>query len=199
VAGARSLQSGCDHVPVHAVRNVRRAREPVWRHAARGAVILALALVPLLDVSADFSMAPAAAHSQAAAAAPATHLCPVPAAPGPPRGEPFLRPGPTTLISGLYLVGGPLVRRAAPRCSSIVGTPSGGTITVTDRRTGVTVARAIVRGGKLAKIGLRAGTYTITGTFAHAFSNGHHIRAIPRTVRIPAGRTVRQDLIANIR
>lgn len=42
-------------------------------------------------------------------------LCRQSADPGPPAGEPFIRRGPTTLVSGLFLDGGPLRRRSSCR------------------------------------------------------------------------------------
>jgi hypothetical protein len=117
---------------------------------------------------------------------------------GPPRGEPLRTPGPTELISGLYLDGGPLVVRSAPRCNSLSGTAGAGTITVTDAESGAIVANTTVAGGQLAKIHLPAGTYTVTGTFADAFSNGQHMETLPITVVIRPGQTVRQDVSASI-
>jgi hypothetical protein len=51
-------------------------------------------------------------------------LCRQSGDPWPPTGEPFSRRGPTSLVSGRYLDGGPLRRRSS--CRS--GTPSPGTI-----------------------------------------------------------------------
>jgi hypothetical protein len=124
-------------------------------------------------------------------------LCSGSADPGPPRGEPFVTPGPTELISGLYLAGGPHRFRSAPRCDSIAGTPGPGTIAVTNPATGETVTITVTR-GHLAMIRLPAGTYSVVGTFAGAVRNGQHIRSFPKTVTIPAGRTVRQDAVVNI-
>jgi len=117
---------------------------------------------------------------------------------GPPRGEPFVTAGPTELISGLYLDGGPLRFRSAPRCESLSGTPGAGTITVTNPVTGSTVATRIVAQGRLAAIPVPPGTYTVTGTFGGAIINGQHQHSLPKTVRIPPERTVRQDLVLNI-
>lgn len=117
---------------------------------------------------------------------------------GPPRKEPLRTPGPTRLISGLYLDGGPHRFRSAPRCSSLSGTPSAGTITVTDPASGAIVASATVANGKLAKIPLPPGAYMITGTFADAFSNNQHMQSLPRAVTIPSGQTVRQDVSVSI-
>jgi hypothetical protein len=101
----------------------------------------------------------------------------------------------TELISGLFLDGGPL--RRARQCRP--GVPFPGTITVTSAATGKVVANDKVASGHLAKIRLVAGAYTITGTFADAFSNNEPIKARPRTVTIAAGTTVRQDVEASIK
>jgi hypothetical protein len=125
-------------------------------------------------------------------------LCSGSAAAGPPQGEPFSKPGPTALRSGLYLDGGPHVFRSVPRCASISGTPGAGTITVTDPVSGAILASATVAAGQLATIPLPAGTYTILGTFANAISNGQHMQSLPERVAIPAGETVRQDVSIGI-
>jgi hypothetical protein len=125
-------------------------------------------------------------------------LCPGSADAGPPRGEPFLKPGPTELISGLYLDGGPLRLRSAPSCSSISGTSGAGTITVTDPATAAIVATKTVASGQLGVVLLPPGTYTVVGTFANAFANDRHMQSFPKTVTIPAGTTVRQDLEVSI-
>jgi hypothetical protein len=124
-------------------------------------------------------------------------LCSGSAAPGPPLGEPFVSAGPTELISGLYLAGGPHRFRSARRCDSIAGTPGAGTIAVTNTRTGETVTSTVAQ-GHLTTIRLPAGTYTLVGTFANAISNGQQMQSFPKTVTIPAGRTVRQDAVVNI-
>ena len=121
-------------------------------------------------------------------------LCAQSAEPGPPAGEPFVKSGPPELISGLYLDGGPL--RFVPRCGP--GTPAAGTITVASPTTGTVVASDNVVNGQLATIPLTPGTYTITGTFANAFVNNQPIETLPLQVTIPAGDTVRQDVVANI-
>ena len=92
-----------------------------------------------------------------------------PACPGPPSAGPLLTEGPSGLVSGLYLAGGPLVRRSRRQ----EGVPSPGTIAVTDVITGetvarVTVARVTVARGQLATIPLAPGSYSIEGTCADA-------------------------------
>lgn len=118
---------------------------------------------------------------------------------GPPQDEPSHAPGPTELVSGLYLDGGPISLRSAPRCASLSGNPSAGTITVTDPASGAIVATETVVEGQLARIHLPTGTYTITGTFANSFSDNQHIQSQPRTVTISSRQTVRQDVSASIK
>ena len=101
-------------------------------------------------------------------------------------------------MSGLFLVGGPLVLYSAATCYSIVGTPSAGTITVTDPTTGMTAAKQTVAEGQLAHFRLAPGSYTITGTFADANAGGVRLTTPAQTVNIPHGDTVRQDAVASI-
>lgn len=107
---------------------------------------------------------------------------------GPPEGEPFLTPGPSELVSGLYLAGGPITRTSEPKCPTS-GTPEAGTITVSDPATGATVAMQTVARGQLATIPLPPGNYTIVGALV-----GQHPQVGPVQVTIPTGETVRQDL-----
>lgn len=125
-------------------------------------------------------------------------LCMGSAAAGPPRGEPFATPGPTELMSGLYLAGGPLVERSVPSCSAAAGTPGAGTITVTDPASGKVVASQAVASGRLASIPLPPGTYAIVGTYANAFAGSRHLESLPIKVTIVSGRTVRQDVTVSI-
>ncbi len=107
---------------------------------------------------------------------------------GPPEGEPLLTPGPSELISGLFVDGGPPpVLISAPKCPT-EGVPEGGTIVVANSA-GTTIATQTVVKGHLAKFPLSPGTYTITGTM-----EGQHSEAGPIQVTIPTGETVRQDL-----
>lgn len=116
------------------------------------------------------------------------------ACPGPPSAGPVLTEGPSGLVSGLYLAGGPPVRRTRRE----EGVPSAGTIAVTDVMTGETVATVTVARGQLATIPLAPGSYRIDGTCTDALSNG-----VPRRTRgsvtVPPGMTVRQDLAIHIR
>jgi hypothetical protein len=126
--------------------------------------------------------------------------CVEPGDPGPPAGEPFLTPGPTELISGLYLGGGPIASYPGP-CRS--GTPGAGMIVVIDPASGATVATATVANGQLATIPLPPGTYTVEGTFYDARTvTSPTDPGVPWqssiSVTIPAGMTVRQDLSVGV-
>jgi hypothetical protein len=115
-------------------------------------------------------------------------------APGPPAGEPFLTVGPTKLVSGLFLAGGPFEVFPGP-CRQ--GIPGAGAIVVINPSSGATVASATVARGQLAMIPVAPGTYTIDGTFADATVNGVSMTS-SASVTIPAGRTVRQDVVASV-
>ena len=106
---------------------------------------------------------------------------------GPPAGEPLLTSGPTELVSGIYLEGGPLILYSAPRCRHPAGIPVAGTITV--RRAGGPIVSAVrVAQGGLATITLPAGHYDVSGV---AHDGG---RTLAAAVVIPPGETVRQDV-----
>jgi hypothetical protein len=115
-------------------------------------------------------------------------------APDPPDGEPFVTVGPTELVSGLYIAGGPF-EIFPGRCRP--GTPGAGTVAAIDPASGATVASATVAKGHLATIPLAPGNYTIDGTFADATVAGVPMM-ISLSVTIPAGRTVRQDVVASV-
>lgn len=129
------------------------------------------------------------------------------AAPGPPASEPKTTPGPTELVSGLYVAGGPHRFVSVPDCSKIAGIPGAGTITVRNpqelgapkNELGPLVATQTVSRGQLAQIHLQPGTYAVQGTFGDAVVNGVHPVSMPITVTIAAGRTVRADVVLPIR
>jgi hypothetical protein len=118
------------------------------------------------------------------------------AAYGPGLNEPVVTPGPTGLVSGFYVVGGPLARFSDPGCKRPVPPPGAGTVEVTNS-SGAVVASQTSTGGHLAKISLAAGSYTITGTFLDATANGVHPKR-SQSVVIPSGHTVRQDFFLDV-
>jgi hypothetical protein len=115
-------------------------------------------------------------------------LCSGAADNGPPAGEPIIEPGPTELISGLFLEGGPFLWRSAPNCKDLVEKSSPGWITVTNSAGTVIVYKRELTEGQLLHVKVPAGKYTITGVLSVNNKVG------PVTVNVPAGKTVRQDL-----
>lgn len=124
-------------------------------------------------------------------------LCVGSADPGPPPGEPIVEPGPSELLTGLFIVGGPLALTSAPTCVARAGVPGAGTITITDPATGTVIATSNVADGQFATFPLPPGTYTISGTFANVIGNGQRAQTSV-TVGIPGGETVRQDLSLDV-
>lgn len=120
-------------------------------------------------------------------------LCVGQGANGPPSGEPILAPGPSELVTGLFVAGGPLVLTSAPSCVFRPGVPGPGTITITDPATGAVIATSTVVAGQLATFPLPPGTYTISGTFDDVIGNGQRAQT-SATVSIPGGEIVRQDV-----
>jgi hypothetical protein len=119
------------------------------------------------------------------------------AAYGPEIREPLVTSGPTKLITGFYLVGGPPDRRfSTPHCKLPEPAPDAGIVEVMNP-SGVTVATKTSAQGQFVEIALPAGSYTIRGTFLNATINGvHPIHA--ESVVIPASHTVRQDFFLGI-
>jgi hypothetical protein len=115
-------------------------------------------------------------------------LCAGAADSGPPAGEPILTPGPTELIAGLFIEGGPLIMRSAPTCKDVAEKSSPGSITVTNAAGTIVVNRMRLTRGQLLYVKVPPGKYTITGILSVNNKVG------PVTVKVPAGDTVRQDL-----
>ncbi len=119
------------------------------------------------------------------------------AAYGPDLKEPLVTPGPTELVSGFFLVGGPDDRRFSdPGCRLPAPQPGAGTVEVTNA-SGVLVATETSTSGHFVEVPLAAGSYTITGTFLNAVFNGVHPKQ-SESVVIPLGHSVRQDFFLNI-
>ncbi len=173
-----------------------RARE----RAARAGCSIRLAGAPVRQpqVQTIRSQAPRRGGHARAVTVWVNPLCGGSALEGPGLSEPLLTAGPTELISGLYVVGGPLRLWSEPRCRPRPGTSSPGTVTVRDPADGSIVATQTVARGQLASIPLAPGTYTIQGTFGEATINGRAAESFPRTVEIPPGKTVRQDVFLNV-
>jgi hypothetical protein len=119
------------------------------------------------------------------------------AAYGPELREPVLTPGSTELVSGFYIVGGPLARFSDPGCKRPTPPPYAGTVEVTDS-SGALVATQTSTRGHFAEIPLAAGSYTITGTFLDATINGGVHPKESQSVVIPPGHTVRQDFFLGV-
>jgi hypothetical protein len=119
------------------------------------------------------------------------------AAYGPELKEPVLEAGPTELVSGFYVVGGPLARFSSPGCRRPEPPPAAGTVEVLDPATGAVIARQTSVSGTLVQIPLAAGTYTIRGTFLDAtVDEAHPVET--QSVSIVAGYTVRQDFFLSV-
>ncbi len=113
------------------------------------------------------------------------------AAYGPDIAEPTVSAGPTELISGFYVVGGPLTLFSTPHCQRPQPEPGAGTVEVIDAAGGL-VASATSTQGRLVMIPLPPGSYTMRGTFLGAEMNSAPpIRSEPLVVT--AGKTVRRD------
>lgn len=111
--------------------------------------------------------------------------------------EPLVTPGPTELVSGFFLVGGPDDRRfSSPGCKLPAPAPDAGTVQVTNA-SGAIVARKTSTSGHFVELPLAAGTYTITGTFLDATINNAHPTKTEQ-VTIPRGHTVRDDFFLSI-
>jgi len=124
----------------------------------------------------------------AAAAILATAACPMPTVPVPAH-EPTRTPGPTELITGLYVQGGALIGGCRPEPRG----PYAGTLTVTSARSGLVVARRTLRSsGRLFVIRLAPGAYRL-----RARTTGG-LETVLQMVTIPRQRTVRQDVFVDV-
>lgn len=110
--------------------------------------------------------------------------------------EPLVTAGPTELVSGFFLVGGPLTPFSTRHCLRPVPVPGAGKIVVTDASGGVVATQTSTR-GHLVKIPLRPGSYTILGTFKDASINGVHPKVTQQVVITP-GDTIRQDFFLSV-
>jgi hypothetical protein len=116
---------------------------------------------------------------------------------GPELKEPVLTPGPTKLVSGFFLVGGPLGRGfSTPGCKLPPPPPGSGSVDVLNA-SGAIVASETSAPGRFVEIPLAPGSYTVVGTFLNATINDVHPTATESVV-IPSHDTVRQDFFLNI-
>lgn len=115
--------------------------------------------------------------------------CPHPSVPVPPN-EPVYRSGPTELISGLYIQGGAV---PPPPCKPEPRGPYAGRITVSNAKTGATVASQAVQDGHLAHISLAPGKYEVSGKFTGGASTSYS-----PTVKVRQGNRVRQDVFEDV-
>jgi hypothetical protein len=112
--------------------------------------------------------------------------------------EPLVTPGPTELVSGFFLVGGPDSRRFSdPGCKLPAPPPGAGAVEVANA-SGKVVATQTSTGGHFIKIPLPAGSYTIRGTFLDATINGVNPKK-SESIVIPPGHSVRQDFFLGIK
>ncbi|MCW3032291.1 MAG: hypothetical protein JWM60_636 [Solirubrobacterales bacterium] len=118
-------------------------------------------------------------------------LCAQPAQPGPDTQGPASSQGPTELVSGLFLSGGPVV--TSPHCRH--GMPSSGVLTVTTA-TGQPVARRAVRSGRFGVFPLKPGAYLLAGTISGPAGER---QLAARPVKIVAHRTTRLNLVADVK
>jgi hypothetical protein len=132
----------------------------------------------------------AGAHSQAVTVW-LKPLCAQPANPGPQQRGPLVEKGPTELVAGLYLQGGP--RQTSPSCRR--GASQAGTVTVSTPA-GKVIARRAVRAGHFGIFPLAPGQYVVAGTLA---AHGGSPSRLPRApVTLAARRTTRLNLVADV-
>ena len=116
-------------------------------------------------------------------------LCSQPAAPGPDsRGASSVK-GPTELVAGLFVAGGPLELSSSCRH----GTPSAGSLAVT-RPDGMPVSSRSVRAGRYAVFPLKPGRYLLSGTF----SGSGNRPTEPQAVTVAAHRTTHLDVVEDV-
>jgi len=126
----------------------------------------------------------------------ANPFCAGSAASGPLIGEPLVTPGPTELVSGFFIAGGPLDLFSTPECKRTEPSPAAGTVEVMDA-SGALVATGTSAPGQFVEIPLPAGSYTIRGTFLQAIINGVNPKET-ESVEITQGDTVRQDFVLGV-
>jgi hypothetical protein len=107
---------------------------------------------------------------------------------GPPHDQ-GMRPGPTELITGLYIVGGPALPYSTPGCTPKPGTPTTGTIEVLDSAGRRLIASRTIAHAGLVTFKLAPGRYRVGGRI----QRGTRLFTQPFTIR--AGHTTRRYVI----
>jgi hypothetical protein len=159
-------------------------------HKARAAgCIVHLTGAPLRQATVQTIAAqtPAAGHRGAVVRLMLNPFCIGSALAGPP--PEGMRPGPTELITGLYVVGGPALPYSSPRCRRKPGKPAAGTIDVLDPAGSTVVASRTAKRGRRMTFRLAPGRYRVSGVT----QEGPQIFARPFTIR--AGYTTRRYVI----
>ncbi len=115
-------------------------------------------------------------------------LCRQPEQPGPERRGPASNSGPTELIVGLYLRGGP--PRTAPSCRR--ATPAEGTLTVSTPG-GEVLVRRLVHAGRYGVFPLKPGRYVVIGSPSGA------VPPPAQEITISARRTTHVNVVGAVR
>jgi hypothetical protein len=134
------------------------------------------------------AQSPAAGHRGAVVRLTLNPFCIGSALAGPPP-DAGMRPGPTELITGLYVVGGPALPYSSPRCRRPPGKPAAGTIDVLGPAGSTVVASRTVNRGRLMTFRLTPGRYRVSGVT----QQGPQIFARPFTIR--TGYTTRRYVV----
>jgi hypothetical protein len=111
---------------------------------------------------------------------------------GPPHDE-GMRPGPTELITGLYVVGGPALPYSTPRCRRKPGSPTTGMLEVRNAANGVLIASRTLSHAHLVTVRLAPGRYRVGGHVGGPVQHGTELFGAPFTIR--AGFTTRRYVI----
>jgi hypothetical protein len=147
-----------------------------WRWLVSGLAVLAA------GATTAAVQGPAAAQRSLAAAG-----CPHPSVPVPAH-EPKYTPGPTELVSGLYIQGGAV---PPPPCHPEPRGPYAGTLTITNRAGTFSLTQA-VGDGHLAHIPLAPGRYQLNGRLAGGGST------VPVNFIVRSREKVRQDAFEDV-
>ena len=191
---ATGVRSAC-HVPRITGLTLSVAREPA-AHAGCTLRVKGAALKQSSIQTVDRQL-PAAGGRSSSVTLWLNPFCRGSAAYGPGLKEPVVRPGPTELVSGFYLDGGPLALFSAPGCKRPAPPPGAGIVEVFNATTGALLATQTSASGHFVEIPLPSGTYKLLGTFV----NPHNSPTPPTTIKsleIPPGYTVRQDFFLSI-